>query len=486
MNVNVIANIFGRFGSIFLSLFFVPLFVGLLGYDVFGLIVIYTTIQMIFSLLEGGVGPAINRLTANREAGIISDEDYSVIFATAEKFILSVSVFLLLLSPFFGFFFGKYWLTSEGVAPGTLAIVVSMMLGATAIRLTSLIYFSVLAGARRQVTMNVIQISGAVIRTAGAYGVLVCIDATAIAYFMVMIVESVLLTLISRQAARRIARHLVSARFSWASLKAHAGFAGHVAINTVLITVLSQTDRLFVSLLAPLHAVGAYGVVAMIAGAVVAFSYPFAIAALPEFTMGLARGNTQTVARVHARFQVAILVFVAPVCAVLFVDPYPMLVQYMGTHDGVPEMAAMLSPLGFFALMAAFVPVSYNVVVAAARLHVLRKINLVALASAAILIPVAIATGGARFIGWALAFAYGVQAVSLHFVVTRMCADKGASLRLAINLLLGIAGCFLFAFVAFRLLSPGLVLWLGLIICMMLIMAAVMMDKDWLRGLMRR
>jgi O-antigen/teichoic acid export membrane protein len=378
MILNTLANIGGRFASLALTLIFLPIFLKLFGAENFGLIAISASIFFILPILDAGFGTTLNRLTAqaiNAPSGLGEISRALKSFQTA---VGGMALCIAVASPLIGYCVATVWVIPKSIPTSTVSICITLTIISAALRLFSTSHTGVLMGAEKQVFMNLITTAGSFIRTAGtAFIAIFWPDVTA--YFICLFIESAFFAICTYQKAWRLVGGCHTEVAKYNILKKHAGFFGFMALNTGLLTLMSQLDRLLASGILTLDQLGLYGIAATLAAAAISISYPVAVAALPRFTRLLASDKLLAVQQLHYEIQLVIICVFAPACGLLFVYADSILIAYLGQQTASEQVAPFLRQLSLSIFANSLLSTTYNLAVAGGRVKGLLIANLVAI-----------------------------------------------------------------------------------------------------------
>jgi O-antigen/teichoic acid export membrane protein len=180
--------------------------------------------------------------------------------------------------------------------------------------------------------------------------------------------------------------------------------------------VLGQADRLFVSKLMPVAALGYYGFAASVAAALGRVAYAVVLAAFPSFSEVYRQSGRATMREQHQRVQTLVLAVSAPGFAALAFAARPVFSWVFGTEIGATLIwPAIILSAGWY--LNAAVSASYFVSVAVGRADISARQNLFALflvlpAGAALTWRFGLSGAAATWLGYHLfALAYGIPRI---------------------------------------------------------------------------
>lgn len=316
---NLIANLIGTGWSGLLTLAMAPVYIHLVGVEAFGLIGFQLTMQAVMTLLDFGLGLAVNRELARLTGSAETAHHARVVVRTAEVVHWAVAAVVALTLIAVAPLIATRWFAPRELSPETVATALRLMAIVLALRLPYGVYSSGLLGMQRHVVLNVIVTVAATLRAAGSVALLVWV-----ARDVRLVFAWEALTMAVQTCAAALALHgvmpraTVAARFDFPTLRNTWRFARGVGLAFALGILASQFDKLALSKLLPLSVFGHYTVAVMIAAIVVASVGPVQATIFPRFAHLAAHGDERELATAYhraAQTLAAILLPIVCVCA---------------------------------------------------------------------------------------------------------------------------------------------------------------------------
>jgi O-antigen/teichoic acid export membrane protein len=290
---NLIAGLANSFWFAIATLAAVPFFLRYLGIEAYGLIGFFVAIQALLALLDLGLAPTMNREVA-RSAACDRSEARDLLHTLAVLFWLVAGLIAtssLLVAPVIA----GSWLTASKLSPGTVAQAVAMMGLVIAFRFPSGLYQGALLGAQRMIALSVIEIATTALATVGGVVVVALISPTVQAYFLWQACVGLLNVIAMRAAAWDALRDQTQSRkakFDSVGLRRIWRFSAGMALTAVLGAVFVQSDKLILSKVVSLTALGRYTLAGMAARSLYLFVTPAFGAVYPRLTALVASGQT--------------------------------------------------------------------------------------------------------------------------------------------------------------------------------------------------
>ena len=317
MSANVIANFFGKGCSALFSLFFIPIYLSFLGVEGYGLISFFNVLIVLSSMLDLGMGSAVNKEMARlRAANFSSYLGIYQLLKSLEKVFwrlaLCLGVAVILFSPLVA----NFWLKSDRYSFSETNISLILMGIALIFQFPFLLYQSGMMGLERQVALNVFASVALLLRHLGGVFVLY-LSASMISFFVWQSLFSLIQVIGIRILIFRTLRDDQSESVSFSTIK---GFVLKMSGVSISILLFNQMDKILLSKMFPLEEFGYYCLAAALGGGILFLIYPIASAFFPRFTSLVALHNEDALVLLyHQGCQlVSALVFPLAIFTIIF------------------------------------------------------------------------------------------------------------------------------------------------------------------------
>jgi O-antigen/teichoic acid export membrane protein len=287
---NVIANYIGQGWVALASIAFVPIYVSKLGIEAYGLIGIYTVLQVWLSLLDLGITPTITREMSKLKSGQhTSTSIHNLIFSfEVIVYLISISVLLILLMS--SSFISEHWLNSN-IQSTTLNYAIQVASFVIASRFCEGIYRGGLIGLEQHVLFNKLQIILSTLKYGGA-ALVVTFSPSIVLFFSWQAAISIITVICLRYAlVHSIPSDNKVPKFSISELKKIRKFAGGMTLTNLIALMFTQTDKFLVSKFESLESFGYYMLSFTIAGILPMLTYPIASSISPKLNAAVSLGN---------------------------------------------------------------------------------------------------------------------------------------------------------------------------------------------------
>lgn len=288
---NLVANFGGQFWRALMSLAFVPFYLRILGVEAYGLIGLYTGLQLALALLDAGLRPALAREMARFTGGAMDATEIRILLRSVELPLAGLSLAIGLIAVAAAPLLAHHWVHPQEIPPDVVTHAFMIMGLVAAAQFIESAYDSCLAGLQRQVVQNII---ASVIATLRGFGALVVLWANPqiTAFFAWQgVVAVVSLAALGAAVYRSLPAADGPVRFSSRALAGVRGYALGMLGISVLALLLTQSDRFLLARFMPLADVGHYALAASLVGAISMFSAPIGSTFYPRITALLHAGD---------------------------------------------------------------------------------------------------------------------------------------------------------------------------------------------------
>lgn len=268
---NLTANLLSQLYIAVVAIVFLPVYLKYLGPEAFGLVALYSSIQVIFNLLDMGLSPAVVRETSRFRGGAMKSNDYRKLIRILE----CIFIFIGLLGGLSLFFSTDYiatdWLSTEKLTIEDLILTLEIMTIAIVLRWICGLYRAVMTGFEKLVWLSSFNSLVASARFGLVILWLQFFGATATQFFIFQLGLSFIEFIVLISMAYKIlpkfrSRSLIPINFK--KLKPTFSFSLTIAVTSSIWVLLTQTDKVMLSNLLTLSEFGYYALAASVAAGV--------------------------------------------------------------------------------------------------------------------------------------------------------------------------------------------------------------------------
>lgn len=336
----------------------VPFHLKYIGVAAYGLIGIYTTVQVMFQMLDVGMTPTLSREASRLHVGAISQSKAKSFLRVLEIFFLLITLSIFLVAYFASDNIAINWFSSSSLDLITIQKALFYLTLVAGIRWYSGIYRAFIAGFENQVWLSKLNIIITTLRFVGVIPVLIYYDSSIVVFFQYQVAIAVIevLVLIYKVSSYIIVDLLYFPSLSdiyklksTFKLSATAGGAG------LLWVIASQSDKILLSKFLSLEDFGYFSMAVLLVNGVMVITAPITKIIFPKLTKltGLGLNNDFNKLYLDTSRTVGFVAFIFSV----FIFFYSYEIVYAWTAD--KEIANKIHTLvGLYALGNSFLALS--------------------------------------------------------------------------------------------------------------------------------
>jgi O-antigen/teichoic acid export membrane protein len=309
---NLLANMVGSGWTALAYVVCVPLYIKLMGIESYGLVGFFVTLVAVSSLLELGLGATLNRELARRSVDPDAAGDSRDLVRTLELIYWGLAATMGALTVVLAPTIAHHWLRSSTLSAATVQSAIILMGLVLTFQWPLSLYSGGLRGLERQVALNSILVVMMTIRTGGAVLVLWLVTPTIHAFFVWQLLAAAAHTGVAGIVLWRILPAGRRARFRRDLLRGIWRFAAGLSATSVLILVLTQSDKVILSSILSLRFFAYYSLAALAAGSLAYVFLPAFQAAFPRFSALVAAGDEAGLIRTYHRMAQVVAVLILP------------------------------------------------------------------------------------------------------------------------------------------------------------------------------
>lgn len=325
--INIISNFAGRSVAAVLGIVFVPIYLRYLTVEMYGIIGFFTSIQAFLYLLDGGISPTLNREVARLSAFPEKAEELRNLSRTLEILCWATALLVCLIALTVSPLAAEYWLVSENISAPTIREALMIMSVTFVFQWSVGFYTGGLYGLQEQKLLNIISIFLAVFRSFGAFYVVAFVSPTIKAFLIWQLIANVLnCFLFALFFWRKLPKTPARPKFKYALLKQVWRYAAGMAGTSLVVLILTQTDKIILSKLLTLKNFGYYSLAITLAGTSIGLIVgSIQTTYFPQFSQLVARDKLDELRELYHRACQVMSFFLIPTVCVLAFFSYEIL-----------------------------------------------------------------------------------------------------------------------------------------------------------------
>ena len=432
--LNTSANLVGRLACAVASFVAVPLVVGMLGAEAFGIVSFALALQALVALFDMGLSAAIKREIAGSIALDNPPSERRSILRTFEIAYWAAALIVggVLIS--LASVLAQKWLKLTTTSPEEAANALRMGAVVIALRWPSALYGGVLLAQESQIEYNMYNSGFFILRALGSVAAVKMISPTLETYFSCFIAISVIetLTLVLVAWRRLGVGGFFRCQPSWAIIRRTWHFAFAFSLVGALGMLTASLDKFILASKASVSALGAYALAGTPAGMLLMIGAAVSVALFPEAAGFWATGNKAALARNLARSTGRVLVSTLGVALVLIFASDAVMSIWLAHGGPAREAARCLPWLAVAFLFNSLGNPSYTLLVACGRTRLSLTWNAVNLLVTAVML-VCFAHLGATAVAVVVAITNATGAIVMAIGALRLCGMAKFRLRSSIS-----------------------------------------------------
>ena len=318
LKANIIANFAGNGWSALIGILFVPIYLKYIGPEGYGLIGIFSSLQLVLSLMDGGLS-----ITLNKEMSRLSVlpgkeqqmHNLAKTLGTVYWFMAFVAgVIALGLSPFLA----RYWVQPKDLSVQTITYAFLLLSISLTFQLPINFYTGGLQGLQRQVILNTIRIIFTTVKSVGALLVLLFVSNSILAFFgwilLVTILQAISMKYILWDCLPKTTSKPI---FDKQELKKIWRFAAGIAGISLTTILLTQVDKIILSKMLSLEQFGYYTISCTLGFMIYQIASPLTQSYFPKFSNLISLNKTDELKNLYHQGCQMISVLVLPATFIL-------------------------------------------------------------------------------------------------------------------------------------------------------------------------
>lgn len=386
---NIAANFFAKaFGSLAVLLF-TPFYISHLGMERYGLIGVYNSLLIIFSIFDFGLGTTLNRHLAQNISSQDPKKSCKNMLLSIEAIYFGVSVALGILA-FFASSNAHLWFKTNDISRSELQYSVLFMSISTLLMWPITLYSNGLKGLQSQVSDSIILTLATAMRHFGGAAIILIFPAQGAIFFGWQLIVNSLFLLTFRLRLWGLLREKalnLKEKFSFSTLKENLGFSGQVFALGLLSLLVSQYDKIALSKFMPLKDFACFSLATTLAAGLSAcLCSPIQSAFFPAFSKALSEKDPAKVNKLNRAYLDILGIIFIPVCIFSLVFSKHLIPVYMSNLASAKLVIKIFQLFIIGTCLNGMAQVSYSLFLAAGKARILIYLNALL---ALILIPTA-------------------------------------------------------------------------------------------------
>ena len=343
---NIAANFAGKAWRGIFGLAFVPIYIKLMGVEVYGLIGIFMSLTALLALLDMGLSATLNRELSRLSVAEDSAQESRNLVRTFEVIYwvigFLIGIVVVVLAPVIT----KHWINSPNVSNEIIEQALLIMGLLLAFQWPGTIYTGGLRGIQRQVLLNVVQGVSIMVKHFGAVLVLLFISPSIVLFFYWQAFVALFTTFVLAACLwKSLPKAEKKSIFDKGLLVKNWKFTSGMIGISVMVVLLTQLDKIILSKMLTLEMFGYYMLAFSVANVLLSLVNPVHSALFPRLSQLVAGGSESEISEVYHKGCQLVSVILLPVAVTLVFFAEEMLILWVGNPVVVSNAHMILSLL---------------------------------------------------------------------------------------------------------------------------------------------
>lgn len=335
-----------------MGVIFVPLYIRAMGIESYGLVGVYASLVSIFSVLDLGLGAAMNREMARLSVQSEPAARARNLARTLEMIYWATALAIGIAVVFLAGPIADHWVNPDTLPRSVVKQVIVIIGVVIALRWPVGLYSGGLMGMQKQAILNIVLSCSATFRAVGALLTLWLVSPTIQAFFLFQVLSAICETLavaIMLWASMPTAPE--SPRFDFEAIREVWRFSAGMTGISLAVLLLTQTDKVILSRMLSLEQFGYYTLAWTVAAVLIRFVVPINLAVYPRFTQFVALKDSDGLKELYHRASQFASVALVPISMILIFFPDSALYAWSGDTSIVEQAGPALRILSVGALL---------------------------------------------------------------------------------------------------------------------------------------
>lgn len=324
---NIIANFLGKIWPSLLGLLLVPVYLKYLGVEAYGLIGFFVSLQGLIGFLDMGLSTASVREVARSNNDLNAADSVRDLVHTFEVIYWGVAFLIAMGFVLSSNWLAEDWITSNSI-PSSIIRLAAVIFGCTlALRWPVALYSGVMRGLEKQVIVNLLSAAIVTFRNVGAALMVMFVSQSIVIFLLWQLGSALIEVLVMMTVTWRLMPFRVGYKsgFHFEVIKKVGRFSVSLTIISVLASIFKQFDRIAITKLLSLEAVGYYTAAYALYDLLSYFVSPIVDASFPRISSLVSLGKVDELKRIYHHTAQVISFFIAPASAFVFLFSYQIL-----------------------------------------------------------------------------------------------------------------------------------------------------------------
>ncbi len=361
---NILANLVGRFWSIFSIFLFLPIYLDFLGIENYSIITYTLIIFALGVIIDSGLTTSLSRDFAR--ADIKKPIKLKLLRSIESIYLLLIVVIIITLFSLSNYI-AYNWINLTTVHPSDVSFLIKICSIDVGFQLLLRLYINGLLGLEEQVKANLYQIGWGIVRN-GLVVIILFLKPTLEFFFIYQTIVTIIFVVLLRISLIKVLIGKYEFNFLFkielSVLKNSWKFVVGVTIIALVAALNTQVDKLMIGKLLPIETLGYYSLAVSLAMGIMVLVNPISMALLPRFTKLYSLNEFKKASDLfHDYFSLAVILSFSAF-SIMFFFSKEIITLWINNPDLADKSHIYLPILAFTGAMLAISLLPYNIAIA--------------------------------------------------------------------------------------------------------------------------
>ena len=315
LRVNVITNFLSTAWSAILSIVFIPLYIKYIGPEGYGIIGLFTSIQVLLFLLDSGLSTTLNKELSRLSVLENTEQEMHDTVRTLGRVYWSIAVAAGLLSLAVSPLLAKYWVHSSELSQNTITYAFILLSISMVFQFPTGFYSGGIMGLQKQGILNLLRVVFATLKSVGSIFILMYVSSSILGFLVWFLVISILQAISFRYALWYFLSRPgsnIKAIYRKSILQQIWRFAAGLTVISLTSILLTQIDTIILSKILSLKQFGYYTLAYTIGSFLYMIVSPVSQSYFPKFSALITENKYDELVKVYHQSCQLVTILVLP------------------------------------------------------------------------------------------------------------------------------------------------------------------------------
>jgi O-antigen/teichoic acid export membrane protein len=315
LKFNIITNFFGTVWSAILSIIFIPIYLKYIGPEGYGIIGLFTTIQILLTLLDSGLSTTLNKEISRLSVLKNAEQEMHDTVKTLGRVYWSIAVVAGLIALVLSPILAKYWVHSHELSQSTITYAFVLLSISIVFQFPTGFYSGGILGLQKQVILNLLRIVFATLKSVGSVLILKYVSSSVLGFLSWFLFISILQAISFRYALWYClprSENVSQGLFKKTIIRQIGRFAAGLTAISLTSILLTQIDTIILSKILSLKQFGYYTLAYTVGSFLYMIVSPISQSYFPKFSVLITEDRNDELVKVYHQACQLVTLLVVP------------------------------------------------------------------------------------------------------------------------------------------------------------------------------